>query len=754
MLLRRATTQFAQLAVGASPWFARPCSGVRDWTRGNRHRRERARHPPLKRQRRPRRAARFRVLAVEALGPLTVLGGIVWALAQPYRVTFFYPDGKGLWDWLVQPPLLVVLVGLLFSWSSRPGWSTTSSNASASPELLRAEIAHWLFGAGFLFFALVLLAEAIVGPSVRRRAWRATCGRASCSSPACGSGSSRSSRPRRSTCSRTPPGRRRRPPRGAVQLAVVRGRLASPYWSLVTAGGLLVSGSAFLIHEQNGWLFARSAFLHHLIGWTMVIAVVFPLGAAFRPALAGVGLRLRRDLDRGGGDALLRSRHRPDLRAPVRVRERGHRAVRRAPRRRGGRARAAGRGRGTPSTRAIPAEQGRVAVPPTSIELFYDQSVVAADAIVVMAASGRRVSGAVTQAQRGTVIRVPVSGLERGRATPSAGARSPPTGTSGPASSPSASASSRRRRPGGRRVRHDLARRRGAGRSSPRWRSSSASSASACSSCRAWSTRGSSVASTSSGRSARSPPSTPGSSASSSAPRTRSRSPASTSSTPTSRRSPSRRGSAPRSSSRPRLRRLPHDPRGRVGPRPPGAPVARVPPRTGARLGLPALGPGDRAERVPRRPGRRLGAPRHRDAVGRRRADARGRRVAARPRPAAHRLPALLPDRDRARRGARDRGDDRRDRAAPGRLRPLDDVVRADPPLQDRPRARRPRLGRHPPHLRAAAARAGRADARRRPQPPRGERRRHGRAPRRRGARGRRAAARGDGLGQAPPAAP
>ena len=37
------------------------------------------------------RAARqgLRVLAVEALGPLTVLGGIVWAFAQPYRVTFF-----------------------------------------------------------------------------------------------------------------------------------------------------------------------------------------------------------------------------------------------------------------------------------------------------------------------------------------------------------------------------------------------------------------------------------------------------------------------------------------------------------------------------------------------------------------------------------------------------------------------------------------------------------------------------------------
>jgi hypothetical protein len=72
--------------------------------------------------REPRVARRgFRVLAVEALGPLTVLGGIVWAFAQPYRVTLFYPDGKGLWDWLVQPPLLVVIVGLLFALAVAPG---------------------------------------------------------------------------------------------------------------------------------------------------------------------------------------------------------------------------------------------------------------------------------------------------------------------------------------------------------------------------------------------------------------------------------------------------------------------------------------------------------------------------------------------------------------------------------------------------------------------------------------------------------
>ena len=74
---------------------------------------------PADEPRAARRAAR--VLAIEALGPLTVLGGIVWAFAQPYRVTFFYPEGKDVWDWLVQPPLLVVLVGLLFSLVVAPG---------------------------------------------------------------------------------------------------------------------------------------------------------------------------------------------------------------------------------------------------------------------------------------------------------------------------------------------------------------------------------------------------------------------------------------------------------------------------------------------------------------------------------------------------------------------------------------------------------------------------------------------------------
>jgi len=68
-------------------------------------------------------------------------------------------------------------------------------------------------------------------------------------------------------------------------------------------------------------------------------------------------------------------------------------------------------------TRAEPAEQGRLEAPPTEIRLVYDQSVTAPpDAIVVLAKDGARVSGAVTQAERGTVIRASVTGLVRGEA--------------------------------------------------------------------------------------------------------------------------------------------------------------------------------------------------------------------------------------------------------------------------------------------------------------------------------------------------
>jgi hypothetical protein len=63
--------------------------------------------------------ARARV--VSALGPLTVLAGIVWALVQPYRVTLLHPHGETFWFLLVEPPLLVIAVGLFFHLVVAPG---------------------------------------------------------------------------------------------------------------------------------------------------------------------------------------------------------------------------------------------------------------------------------------------------------------------------------------------------------------------------------------------------------------------------------------------------------------------------------------------------------------------------------------------------------------------------------------------------------------------------------------------------------
>jgi hypothetical protein len=63
----------------------------------------------------------WRGRAVAALGPGTVLGGVVWALVQPYRVTLLHPHGQGFWWLFVEPPLLVVLVGIAFWLTVAPG---------------------------------------------------------------------------------------------------------------------------------------------------------------------------------------------------------------------------------------------------------------------------------------------------------------------------------------------------------------------------------------------------------------------------------------------------------------------------------------------------------------------------------------------------------------------------------------------------------------------------------------------------------
>jgi hypothetical protein len=70
-------------------------------------------------QARARRSAR--ALTVLSLGPLTIAGGLAWALFQPWRVTLLHPHGQGFWWLLVEPPLLVALAGLVFQVLVAPG---------------------------------------------------------------------------------------------------------------------------------------------------------------------------------------------------------------------------------------------------------------------------------------------------------------------------------------------------------------------------------------------------------------------------------------------------------------------------------------------------------------------------------------------------------------------------------------------------------------------------------------------------------
>jgi len=151
--------------------------------------------------------------------------------------------------------------------------------------LPKAEFVHWWFATGFLIIGLLLLAEAVVGEAVwRRRPWRVYLWpsflflmgvlmwpvmvfytNSTIHMLAHGSWAQAMM------------------VAGAAELGVARGKLHSSYWSLATAGAFLVSAAAILLHEQNGWLYARSAFLHHAIGWTFLIGAAIPLARAFRP---------------------------------------------------------------------------------------------------------------------------------------------------------------------------------------------------------------------------------------------------------------------------------------------------------------------------------------------------------------------------------------------------------------------------------------------------------------------------------------
>jgi hypothetical protein len=56
-----------------------------------------------------------RARAVELIGPVAVVAGIVWAILQPYRITLLHPHGQGFWFLFVQPPLWVIAAGIVFA---------------------------------------------------------------------------------------------------------------------------------------------------------------------------------------------------------------------------------------------------------------------------------------------------------------------------------------------------------------------------------------------------------------------------------------------------------------------------------------------------------------------------------------------------------------------------------------------------------------------------------------------------------------
>jgi hypothetical protein len=151
--------------------------------------------------------------------------------------------------------------------------------------LPHAEMVHWAFGAGILLVGLCLLCEAIVGPEVwGMRPWRkylwpgiafglgvflwpvmAFFTNSSIHMYAHGSWAEVLMLA------------------GGAELGLVHGRLRSPLWRLTWPLAFAVTGIAFIVHEQNPWFFARSAFLHHLLGWTFLVGAVIPLALVWRP---------------------------------------------------------------------------------------------------------------------------------------------------------------------------------------------------------------------------------------------------------------------------------------------------------------------------------------------------------------------------------------------------------------------------------------------------------------------------------------
>jgi hypothetical protein len=152
----------------------------------------------------------------------------------------------------------------------------------------KAEFVHWMFGTGVLLLGLILVAEAIVGEEVwRMRRWRIylwpglafTLGVLMWPVMTFFTNSAIHMLAHGSWAQALMV-------MGGAELGLAKGKLHSRWWKLAAPVGIAISGIAFLVHEQNPWFFARAAFLHHLMGWTLLGASLFPLALVFRPRSA------------------------------------------------------------------------------------------------------------------------------------------------------------------------------------------------------------------------------------------------------------------------------------------------------------------------------------------------------------------------------------------------------------------------------------------------------------------------------------
>ena len=155
-----------------------------------------------------------------------------------------------------------------------------------------AEMVHWWFATGFLTVGLLLVARALVGDEVwSRRPWR----RYAVPSLVFAMGvlmwpvmtfftSSAIHMLAHGAWAQV------LMLAGAAELGLARGKLHANAWRLTSCAGMLVSGGAFLVHEQQAWLFSRAAFLHHTLGWTLVAGALFPLLQYLRPRSAAPAL--------------------------------------------------------------------------------------------------------------------------------------------------------------------------------------------------------------------------------------------------------------------------------------------------------------------------------------------------------------------------------------------------------------------------------------------------------------------------------